>query len=102
MLVQLIDGFHSKMRAAFQAQDYEELKVLDAAFVSMMKARAAEGYDPTQAQALMASIQNIQAFYKEAEKACIQERDQLKQDIKKVGTAHRNTQAYLSVASNSL
>lgn len=124
MLHQLIDGFYARMQVALEQKDYEELSCLDAAFSQMMRENPLSGLshsglshsdlaqgdnassestgDCGDPKAIYDSLQKIAELYKSAVTLCLEERERLKHELNSIGRAHRNTDAYLTVAGNSL
>jgi hypothetical protein len=101
MLARLIDGFSERMQKAVDAQDYEELRMLDSACLRFMS----ENLPPQQLDeaALLAvkdSLERLQSIYRVAVSNCIAARDAAQTELQSVGRARRNTIQYLDVARN--
>ncbi|HVK99963.1 MAG TPA: hypothetical protein VM553_09130 [Dongiaceae bacterium] len=101
MLVQVIDGFNERMQKATEAQDYEQLRLLDAACLRFMSNNLPpRAQDEAELRAVKDSLERLQLTYREAVKACLAAKNEAHQELHSVGRSRRNAIQYLDVARN--
>lgn len=101
MLVQVLDGFNSRMQNAIDAQDYEELRLLDSACLRFMSENLPpRNLDDSGLQAVKDSLQRLHKTYRAAVTLCEAARDETRQQLQTAGRGRRNAIQYLSVAQN--
>lgn len=101
MLIQVLEGFNERMLQALNAGNYDEIRVLDSACLRYMS----DHLSPTDMGEedmlkLKECLERLQNTYRQAIQACQAVKEEVAQELHKIGKNRNSTVQYLNVARN--